>query len=263
LLASSREAPPKSAYTPLHAAAWQGHEAAVAALLVYRADVRAADSDGATPLHKAAWRGHLAAVRLLLAAGAPRDAKDNSGQTPLALARSRVKETGPIDRSKFRSWGPEQAIGEPNTPTAGDQPTAWASQTADGQDEWLLLTFGRAVRPSAVEVYESYSPGALERVTVFDARGKESEVWKGADPTPATSGMGTSKIKVTADVTTRRVKIYLASTKVPGWNEIDAVALVDADGGRQWAEAVEASSDYAGGEPPVSAHVQVVRALEE
>ncbi|MCB1513071.1 MAG: hypothetical protein KDJ36_19415, partial [Hyphomicrobiaceae bacterium] len=37
-----------------------------------------------------------------------------------------------------RSWGPEQAVGKPNTPQAGDISTAWASRTRDDQEEWLL-----------------------------------------------------------------------------------------------------------------------------
>jgi hypothetical protein len=45
-------------------------------------------------------------------------------------------------RSK-RSGGPEQATGPPDTPRAGDISTAWASQTADGQDEWLRLHYAK------------------------------------------------------------------------------------------------------------------------
>ena len=34
-----------------------------------------------------------------------------------------------------RAWGPEQVTGKPDTAEAGDQQTAWASQTTDGQPE--------------------------------------------------------------------------------------------------------------------------------
>ena len=40
-----------------------------------------------------------------------------------------------------RAWGPEQALGAPDTPGSGDIQTAWASATQDGQDEWLELDF--------------------------------------------------------------------------------------------------------------------------
>ena len=37
----------------------------------------------------------------------------------------------------------------------------------------------------------------------------------------------------------------LKSTKVPGWNEIDAVGLLDRNEKCQWAESAEASSSFA------------------
>ena len=43
---------------------------------------------------------------------------------------------------------------------------------------------------------------------------------------------------------TRRVKIYLDSPNFPGWNEIDAVGLIDVRGKRQWAERARSSSSY-------------------
>ncbi len=88
-------------------------------------------------------------------------------------------------------------------------------------------------------------------------------MWKGTDPTAQNSGKGVSKLNVTVDVTTRRVRLYIASTKVAGWNEIDAVALVDNKGGRQWAMYANASSTYASGEPPTSGFLEVVQSLQE
>jgi hypothetical protein len=157
-------------------------------------------------------------------------------------------------RTRGLDWGPEQAAGEPDTPTLGDQVTAWASQSADGSPEWLILHFENAVVPRELHVYENCAPGALVRVTAFDDAGAETEAWAGADPSPAAVGAGAavpvSKIPLALSVPTRRVKIYLASDKVAGWNEVDAVALVDNTGTKQWARRVEASSTYASGRGP-------------
>ena len=144
-----------------------------------------------------------------------------------------------------RPWGPEQATGPPDTPQAGDIQTAWASRTPDDQDEWLLLEYAEPVVAEAVLVYETYNPGALNRVTVFRLDGTEVEVWKGADPTPRNSGKGISEIKFRVPFKTNRVRIYLESTKVPGWNEIDAVGLRDSAGKVHWAVSADASSTYA------------------
>jgi hypothetical protein len=61
----------------------------------------------------------------------------------------------------------------------------------------------------------------------------------------APSGVAISKIPLALSAPTRHFKIYLAADKVPGWNEVDAVALVSDNGVKQWAQQVEASSTYA------------------
>src|SRR5260370_26642972 len=57
--------------------------------------------------------------------------------------------------------------------------------------------------------------------------------------------MGTSEITFRVPVKTNRVKIYLDSKNVPGWNEIDAVGLRDTAGETHWAVSADASSTYA------------------
>ncbi|HKB16971.1 MAG TPA: hypothetical protein VKF62_12975 [Planctomycetota bacterium] len=149
------------------------------------------------------------------------------------------------DVSEKRPWGPEQATGQPDTPTAGDHASAWASLTPDGGNEWLLLEFPEAAQPSGVRVHESYNPGAVTQASVLHADGREEFVWAGADPTPPGAGQGVSWIPFRTQGKTRKVKLYLNSAGVPGWNEIDAVGLVDVAGRLQWASAASASSSYA------------------
>ncbi|HEY7120601.1 MAG TPA: hypothetical protein VH475_28720 [Tepidisphaeraceae bacterium] len=151
-------------------------------------------------------------------------------------------------RIRGLDWSPQQAAGAPDTRALGDQVTAWASQQSDGGTEWLVLDYDKAVIPREVDVYESCAPGALFRVTVFDESGKEIEAWSGADPTPPSSSSGpvpVSKVPISLNVPTRRIKLYLACDKVPGWNEIDAVGLVSDRGEQQWARHVTASTTYA------------------
>jgi hypothetical protein len=144
-----------------------------------------------------------------------------------------------------RAWGPEQATGEPDTAGAGDIQTAWASLTPDGQDEWLLLEYSEPVAAEAVLVHETCSPGALTRITAFKLDGQEVELWRGKDPTPVGTPRGVSEIAVKTYFKTNRIKLYLNSKDVPGYNEIDAVGLRDSTGKMQWATAAAASSTYA------------------
>ncbi|HEV3256954.1 MAG TPA: hypothetical protein VG013_08760 [Gemmataceae bacterium] len=158
-----------------------------------------------------------------------------------------------------RPWGPEQVTGEPDTSEAGDIQTAWASASQDDQDEWLMVEYDEPIVPTAVDVYETFNPGALYRITVFKLNGEEVEVWKGDDPTTAGSDKGVSQVPIKVNFKTNRVKLYLASKAVAGWNEIDAVGLHDKTR-TYWAVAAEASSTYA---PPFGETQNALPAQEE
>lgn len=145
-----------------------------------------------------------------------------------------------------RAWGPEQALGPPDTPGAGDIQTAWASRTPDGQDEWLELEFEKEVLPTEVVVHETYNPGSLARITAYTKSGMAAEIWEGKDPTPATAARGISRVKVDPGFKIKRIRIHLKSKEVTGWNEIDAVGLKDKNGKTHWAIAAKASSTFAG-----------------
>jgi len=142
-----------------------------------------------------------------------------------------------------RSWGPEQVIGEPDTLTAGDIPTAWAPLEQNGGEEWLKLDYAQAVDITEVRVRETYNPGAVAKVTAVLPGGREVTLWEGVEPrheAPVEMGFA-----VTAAVRAATVKVYLDTRRVPGWNEIDAVQLLGRDGSQQWATNATASSTYA------------------
>ena len=71
----------------------------------------------------------------------------------------------------------------------GDIGTAWASLTPDGQREWLELTYAEPVKAVEVYVYETYNPGAIDKVTLFDGAGREHVRWRTAART-VRSGRG-------------------------------------------------------------------------
>lgn len=152
-----------------------------------------------------------------------------------------------IERGSKRAWGPEQAAGAPDTPQAGDSGTAWASQSQDDQQEWLLCDYAAPIDVRSVIVHATYNPGALIKVSAFNAAGDEVIAWDGDDPTPKTSARGVSVIPVKLKFPVQRIKVTLDSQTVPGWNEIDAVGLEDSKGQQHWATKVEASSTYAAG----------------
>lgn len=72
--------------TPLHVAAWQGSDTAVALLLEHGADPDRTNDLGATPLQLAVTQRDTAKVRLLLEAGADPDTGLHSGESMLMWA---------------------------------------------------------------------------------------------------------------------------------------------------------------------------------
>jgi hypothetical protein len=138
-----------------------------------------------------------------------------------------------------------QATGPPNTAGPGDISTAWASATQDGQQEWLLLEYEKSVVPTAILIHETYNPGAVFKVTHVPRWGKEKVLWEGTDPISIGKNGWVSHLPVTAGIRTGRIKVYINSPAVPGWNEIDAVGLEYGDDKQViWAERATASSSY-------------------
>ncbi|HTI70275.1 MAG TPA: hypothetical protein VMF06_09925 [Candidatus Limnocylindria bacterium] len=154
-----------------------------------------------------------------------------------------VDPVEPEKPKEKRMWGPEQAEGKPDTMRAGDLPTAWASREPDAGVEWLKVEFENWVEPVEVRVRETFNPGAISAITAVQTGGQEVVVWQGVEPiepAPTESVFQTSLRAVT-----RQIVIYLDTSLVPGWNEIDAVQLVGKDGSHQWASKATASSTYA------------------
>ena len=143
-----------------------------------------------------------------------------------------------------RSWSAAQATGAPDTATAGDQTSAWAPAAQDGGEEWLELNYAEVVEVAQVLVRETYNPGAISKVSVILENGTEIPIWQGAQE--AVPGPIDRIFPARGGMIARGAKIYLDTKRVPGWNEIDAVALTDRGGARHWAESASASSSYGG-----------------
>lgn len=164
----------------------------------------------------------------------------------LAWRRDHQRLAGELQSLKYPStgWEADQATGPPNTTGPGDLRTAWASQTPDGQQEWLILGYDKSVVPTAILIHETYNPGAVFKVTHVPLWGKESILWEGTDPLPPGSGAGVSRIPIASGIKTSRIKVYVDSPAIAGWNEIDAVGLEYGNQQVIWAARAEASSSF-------------------
>ncbi len=154
---------------------------------------------------------------------------------------------GPVEHwtgGPKRNWGHEQATGEPDTYQAGDIVTAWAPKAQDGGEEWLQLDYEESMDVSQINVIESHNPGAISKVTAIDETGQEVVVWEGTMDPSKSNELITSEFPVVDTVRANKLKVYLDTTRVSGWNEIDAVQMIGNDGNNQWAISSSASSSY-------------------
>lgn len=124
------------------------------------------------------------------------------------------------------SFSAAQATGPQDTFAAGDFPTAWAASEPEAGEQTLELTYEHPVTPYAVEVYESYNPGAVVAVELYDAA---SDAWVAAWQGEAAAAEAAYRINLfelePLDIKTDRIRLVLDTDAVPGYNEIDAVHL--------------------------------------
>lgn len=124
-------------------------------------------------------------------------------------------------------WSAQQVLGPPDVyPAYGDIVRAWASKGADDRDEFIEVGFERPGPVSGVEVYETYNPGAIDRIELVTTRGRRIDVaLTGPPPAPGVSARRQFDFRCTREPIAS-VRIHLDSPKVAGWNEIDAIGVV-------------------------------------
>jgi hypothetical protein len=128
------------------------------------------------------------------------------------------------DAQGTAAYSAGQATGAPDVETYGNARGAWSPKTPNAGIEWLELTYSKPVHATAIRVRESYTPGTVIKVEVFDEQGAAHPVWSGIDPTKDLDYLTVEFAKTTFK--TARVKITLATNTVPGYKQIDAVQLV-------------------------------------
>lgn len=124
------------------------------------------------------------------------------------------------------SWSAQRALGAPDVyPAGGDNAGAWASTGADDRREFLELGF-EPHRITALDIFETYNPGAVTRIEVMTVSGTRRTIYQAApEAMSRPSFQRHVDIGCTAEPIAA-VRVELDSAAVPGWNEIDAVGVV-------------------------------------
>jgi hypothetical protein len=123
------------------------------------------------------------------------------------------------------AWSAKRALGAPDVfPAAGDNENAWASEGADDRAEWLEVGFAQPRSIQAVEIYETFNPGAVGRVELITTSGKRIEVAVDRQQS-GESVRRVAPVSCTSEPIAA-VRVHVDSKAVDGWNEIDAVGVV-------------------------------------
>jgi hypothetical protein len=119
------------------------------------------------------------------------------------------------------------AAGAPDVyPRYRDLSAAWAPGLSDGSEEFIELGFGRSVRAHAVVVVETLGAGAVSRVDDVTPGRPPAILWAGATGGASEARAITFQLAEPREISA--VRLVLDTSRVAGWNEIDAVGLLPA-----------------------------------
>ncbi len=126
------------------------------------------------------------------------------------------------------NWSAKQVLDTPNTyPNYGDIPTSWTSQNMDGQREFLELHFSNFLPIDSIWVYETYNCGFTDTVYVKNpGTGLWEVVYSHPVDTISVARILRVGFPMTSFVVTE-VRLAINSPDRTGWNEIDAVAVIN------------------------------------
>jgi hypothetical protein len=125
------------------------------------------------------------------------------------------------------SWSAQAVLGPPDVyPASGDNARAWASLTADGAPEWIEVAFAQPTSISAVDIFETYNPGAIQTVHLITTSGQDIVARSGRNGLAAAGSQDTKIAVGCTQEPIAAVRVELDSQAVPGWNELDAIGVL-------------------------------------
>jgi len=121
-----------------------------------------------------------------------------------------------------------QALGRPNKlPLFGETVCAWQPMTQDNpQEEFLIVGFDTLMPIRQVAIAENAGQGCLVKVEAFDEYDNIRPLWiNKASPSSEIGKMTNIILPKLSNFKVRGIKIILNTSKVIGWNQIDAIGI--------------------------------------
>lgn len=131
-----------------------------------------------------------------------------------------------------RQYRAKQALGIPNKlPAFGDSKCAWSpSKQGNANAEWIKVGFSNPMQIRQVAIAENYNSGAITHIYVYDEAGQEHLLYRNINVAPLSVNGRIFHffVKKTA-YKVKSVKVTLNTAQVPGFNQIDAIAISDSN----------------------------------
>ncbi|MCS6821641.1 MAG: OmpA family protein [Microscillaceae bacterium] len=120
-----------------------------------------------------------------------------------------------------------QVLGKPNKlPAAGDSPCAWRPAQDDSPtEEWIKVGFDEPMKIMQVAIAENFNPGAVSAVYVYDRSDREELIYRNTNVIPIGQKSRIFSVFKKTDYEVAAVKIMLATNRISGSNQIDAIAI--------------------------------------
>eukprot|EP01125_Pyxidicula_operculata_P014556 TRINITY_DN4857_c0_g1_i1.p1 TRINITY_DN4857_c0_g1~~TRINITY_DN4857_c0_g1_i1.p1 ORF type:complete len:266 (-),score=7.22 TRINITY_DN4857_c0_g1_i1:47-844(-) len=141
----------------------------------------------------------------------------------------------PIYSSSYnKGWEPQKICGPPKVyPRYGDITGAWAPKSSSGTSEYLVFKFPVPVFVSGIDIFETYCPGHIYRISALRGDGSWEIIWGPvevkAEDTRLLHGKGRPRIfSPPTSITTFKTNTILLNLdclKAPSWAEIDCAIL--------------------------------------
>ncbi|MCS7019597.1 MAG: OmpA family protein [Cytophagales bacterium] len=127
-----------------------------------------------------------------------------------------------------KPFSAQQALGKPDKlPASGESPCAWRPAIANNaHGEWIHVGFRQLISVQTIAVGESWNPGAIAKIKLYDEAGKEYIVYENPSPAsvPEKARMFVHHIPPTP-YKVASLKLELQTAAVPGFNQIDAIGI--------------------------------------
>ncbi|WP_448519470.1 OmpA family protein [Rhodoflexus sp.] len=135
-----------------------------------------------------------------------------------------------VEAGIAKPFSAQQVLGKPNKlPAGGESPCAWRPAVANSpRGEWIQVAFNRLMHVQTIAIAESFNPGAIAAIKLYDSLGKEYTVYQNSQPAPVgqQARMFVHHLPKTA-YKVAALRLELKTADVAGYNQIDAIGIAE------------------------------------